>query len=79
MGEELDLNLSKLVYDENWVLQTAQAEGARLIVNGELTDFLTDAEGNVSVKFDEAGSYTVSAIGAEGETLVPPVCVVTVQ
>ena len=79
VGTELKLNLSKLVYDENWELQTVLAEGARLIINGEMTDFATDAQGNVSVKFDQAGSYTVSAIGAEGETLVPPVCIVTVK
>ena len=78
-GEELKLTLSKLVYDENWELQTVLAEGATLIVNGEITDSVTDAEGNVGVKLDEAGTYTVTAIGAEGETLVPPVCIVTVK
>ena len=78
-GEELTLQLNKLVYDENWVLQTMLAEGATLIVNGEITDFVTDAEGNVTLTLDEAGTYTVTAVGAEGETLVPPVCIVVVK
>ncbi len=78
-GEDFSLKLSKLVYDENWQLQTAAAEGAKLLVNGEVTDFVTDAEGSVTLKLDAAGSYTVSAVGAEGETLVPPVCIVVVK
>lgn len=78
-GEELALQLSKLVYDENWELQTVLAEGATLIVNGELSDYVTDAEGSVTLTFTEAGEYTVSAVGAEGETLVPPVCLVVVK
>lgn len=78
-GEELKLQLSKLAYDENWELQTVLTEGATLVVNGEITDSVTDAEGNVALKLDEAGTYTVTAIGAEGETLVPPVCIVTVK
>ena len=78
-GEELALQLSKLVYDENWELQTEVAADARLIVNGEISDYVTDAEGNAKLSFAEAGEYTVTAVGAEGETLVPPVCIVTVK
>lgn len=78
-GEELALQLSKLVYDENWELQTEVAADARLIVNGEISDYVTDAEGNAKLSFAEAGEYTVTAVGAEGETLVPPVCIVVVK
>ncbi|MCQ2439172.1 MAG: hypothetical protein MJ074_05365 [Oscillospiraceae bacterium] len=78
-GEELELTLSMLVYDEEWVLQTEKAEGAKLIVNGELTDLVTDAEGHVTLKLETAGDYTVTAIGPEGTTLVPPVCLVNVK
>lgn len=79
VGEELALSLSKLVYDENWELQTKVAEGAALLVNGEISDSVTDAEGKASVSFAAAGEYVVSAVGAEGETLVPPVCTVVVK
>ncbi len=78
-GEEVTLVLSQLVYDENWELQTQLTEGAKLIINGEISEYVTDAEGKAVLKLDEAGEYVVTAIGAEGSTLVPPVCLITVK
>ncbi|MBQ4628599.1 MAG: hypothetical protein IJB44_05945, partial [Clostridia bacterium] len=76
-GQSIDLTLSAAGYDENWAPITLPVEGAVITVNGEKTEFVTDAEGKVSVKIDEAGEYTISAV-SETMTLVPPVCTATV-
>ena len=76
-GQSIDLTLSAAGYDENWAPITLPVEGAVITVNGEKTEFVTDAEGKVSVKIDMAGEYTVSAV-SETMTLVPPVCTATV-
>lgn len=46
--------------------------------DGEATDFVTDADGRVSVTVSEAGSHVISAI-SDSETLVPPVCVAVIE
>jgi len=76
-GQFIDLTLSAAGYDENWAPITLPVEGATITINGEKTEFVTDAEGKVSVKIDKAGEYTVSAV-SETMTLVPPVCTATV-
>ena len=76
-GQSIDLTLSAAGYDENWAPITLPVEGAVITVNGEKTEFVTDAEGKVSVKIDEAGEYTISAV-SETMTLVPPFCTATV-
>jgi len=77
-GSELPLVLSCMGYDAEWNTVVAPAEGAVIYVNGEATDVVTDAEGKAVVKFDKAGTYVISA-KSETATLVPPVCVVTVN
>ncbi|MBE6896838.1 MAG: hypothetical protein E7477_07040 [Ruminococcaceae bacterium] len=76
-GQFIDLILSAAGYDENWAPITLPVEGATITINGEKTEFVTDAEGKVSVIIDKAGKYTVSAV-SETMTLVPPVCTATV-
>lgn len=76
-GSELALKLSGAGYDEEWNPVVKAVAGAKILVNGEETELVTDENGAVTVKFDEAGTYTVSAVSEEG-TIVPPVCVVTV-
>ena len=77
-GQTVTLTLSAAGYDANWAPITLPVEGATITVNGEKTDFVTDAEGKVNVKFDKAGTYTLSAV-SETMTLVPPVCTVNVN
>jgi len=51
---------------------------AVITVDGkEVPDKITDAEGKVSLSFEEGGTYTVSA-KFDGSYIVPPVCIVTV-
>lgn len=76
--EQLDLTLSyQTGYDENWDPVFGALEGATITVDGTETTYTTDEQGKVSLEFDAAGKYVVSA-AKDGLTLVPPVCVVTV-
>lgn len=77
-GESVELVLTKIGYDENFAPVEEPADGAVISIDGEATEFVTDADGKVSVALDAAGTYVISA-SAEGVTLVPPVCVVTVS
>lgn len=76
-NEQLTLTLTKTGYDADWSFSSSPFSNAVITVNGEPTEYVTDENGNVTVKFEGEGVYTVSAI-CEGMTLVPPVCTVTV-
>lgn len=71
------LTLNAAGYDENWAPITVPVAGATITVNGEKTEFVTDENGNVTLTFSATGEYTVSAV-SDTQTLVPPVCIVTV-
>ena len=84
-GGAVDLTLSRL----EWVsepteedpyagsMQNKPVAGAVILINGEESAFKTDDQGKVSVTFEEAGPYAVSAKAAEG-IIVPPACAVEV-
>ncbi len=76
-GAEMVLTLSYAGYDADWNPVTLFASEAVITVNGEKTDLKTDSQGKVEIKFDEAGEYVISAV-SDTQTLVPPVCKVTV-
>ena len=76
-GESVTLTLYANGYDENWNAVTLPVENATITLNGEETAYTTDENGAVTLSLDTAGSYVVSAI-SETQTLVPPVCVLTV-
>ncbi|MBQ5318505.1 MAG: hypothetical protein J6K17_05385 [Oscillospiraceae bacterium] len=76
-GAEIALTLSYAGYDSDWNPVTLFASDAVITINGEKTSFTTDSQGKVEIKFDEAGEYVISAV-SETQTLVPPVCKVTV-
>ncbi|MBR7070900.1 MAG: LPXTG cell wall anchor domain-containing protein [Clostridia bacterium] len=50
---------------------------ARITLNGTKTAFKTNDEGKVTVNFDQAGEFVVSAV-SETQILVPPVCKVSI-
>ena len=72
----LALTLYAGSFDENWNVVFAPCAGAKVTIDGKATDFVTDENGQVTVRFDAAGSYLVSAEG-DGATLVPAICKVT--
>lgn len=76
VGQPLKLTLSAAGYDADWNPLTLPCEGA--VVTADGAGFVTDAAGVAAVTFDKAGTYVVTA-SSDTQTLVPPVCVVTVR
>ncbi len=70
---EFSLTLSAAAWDENYNPITVPVEGAVITINGEKTEFVTNAEGKADITIDGAGSYVISAV-SDTQTLVPPVC-----
>lgn len=86
-GETTTVKLMGAGYDENWNMVFTPYEGAKISVNGEATDYVTDAKGQVTLTFDKAGTYKVvayydgassAARTAGNAVIVPSVCTVTV-
>ncbi|MBQ7335530.1 MAG: hypothetical protein IJW92_03545 [Clostridia bacterium] len=75
---EVELVLNSAGYDAEWNPITVPVAGATITVNGVATDYVTDAEGKVTVKLENADHYVISATSTAA-TLVPPVCVITVE
>ncbi len=72
-GEEVTLTLSANSYDANWNPIVVPVDGASLTIDGEASAWKTDAEGKVTLTFEESGSFTISAV-SDTQLLVPPVC-----
>jgi len=71
-GETISLTLKAASFDEAYNPITVPVADAVLTVNGELTTYVTDAEGKVSLTLD-GGNHVISAV-SDTKTLVPPVC-----
>ncbi|WP_037322940.1 hypothetical protein [Ruminococcus sp. NK3A76] len=76
-GETIDLTLSYIGYDADWNPVTLPLEGAYIVLNGEKTGFVTDADGKVTVDFMNGGDYIVSAV-SDKVNLVSPVLTLSV-
>ncbi|MGM9624609.1 MAG: hypothetical protein ACI3XM_02760 [Eubacteriales bacterium] len=77
-GEGLTLKLFAAGYYSDYNPVSIPCANANITINGSETAYTTDADGSVTISFDEAGIQTISAFSAN-QTLVPPVCVVTVE
>ena len=77
-GKPLPLTLSYSGYDESWTPVTLPVSGAKIAIDGEATSYVTDADGKVTLTFDKAGTYVVTA-KSDTMTLVPPFVIVTVK
>lgn len=75
--ENITLTLSGASFDAQWNPVTMPVAGAVITVDGKATETVTDAEGKCTLTLD-SGVHTISAV-SETQTLVPPVCVVTVE
>ena len=73
---EITLNLSAASFDADWNPVTLPVNLARILINGEPTDFYTDEHGDVTLTA-EAGDVISAAV--EDMVIVPPVCVVVGQ
>ncbi len=74
---EFSLSLSYCGYDANWNPVTLTVSNAVITVDGEATEFVTDENGKATITLATAGDYVLSAV-SENQTLVPPVCNVSV-
>ena len=75
--EDITLTYSEAGYDEQWNPVTLPVDGAVITVDGEKTEYKTDAEGKVSFKLSKNGVHTVSAV-KDGRILVAPIFIATV-
>ena len=71
-GGEISLTLTACGYDSGYNPITFPVEGAKITLNGTLTEYTTDAEGKVTFKLENAGEYVISAV-SDSVILVPPV------
>ena len=76
--EETVLVLKVSGFDADWNPVETPLEGAVITVNGEVTEVVTDMNGQALISLGEPGEYVVSAAAAD-MILVPPVCVITVE
>lgn len=70
---DFELTLTAQTFDADWNAVLHPIEGAIITVNGNETEFVTDAEGKVVIDLQESGEYVISAV-SDQMTLVPPVC-----
>ncbi|MBQ8920806.1 MAG: hypothetical protein IJ060_01415 [Oscillospiraceae bacterium] len=82
-GSEITLTLNALGFDENWAAVTEPVSGAVITINGTNTDYVTDENGQVTIKAEPAGDLVISAHrdvmqypdgSLSGKPIVPPVC-----
>ena len=76
----IELHLKKADFDENWAPVEAPVEGAKITINDEETDFVTDSTGTVTVDLPGGrdGLYLISAV-CDTQTIVPPITLVSVK
>ena len=77
VGGSVMLTLSAAGFDENYAPITSPVANAEILINGNGTGIFTDTNGVAVIPFSAAGVYTVSA-HSDSQTLVPPVCLVSV-
>ncbi|HAM68676.1 MAG TPA: hypothetical protein DCP68_03560 [Ruminococcus sp.] len=77
-GETVEATLSALLFDENWAPYTAPVKNARITVDGEDTDFVTDENGKVTLSLGDAGHLIISA-KSNDLVLAPPVMIVDID
>lgn len=75
---EITLDLSHVVFDENYAPVNKKLAGAKITINGKETDFVTDNDGKVTVKLTDEGVNILSA-ASDSINIVPPIYVVNVS
>ena len=61
VNNEAELVITEDYYDDSFIKHTIPCAGATIYVDGEATEFVTDANGQVTVEFEDYGEYLVSA------------------
>ncbi len=78
VGKEIAVTLSAAGFDAEYNPVTLPVADAIITVNGEATEYKTDAEGKANIVIDAEGTYVVSAV-SDTQILVPAVCMVSVS
>lgn len=71
------LKLSYTAFGENKKLVTAPLANTAITMGGQETGYVTDAQGNVTITLDTAGTFTLSA-AINAEQCMPPSAVISV-
>lgn len=77
-GGSVTLTLTAATFNANWEPVSMPVANAVILIDGQATQYKTDADGKVTVPLTEAGTVTISAT-SDTMVLVPPVCVATVR
>lgn len=78
IGDSVTLTLKAVGFDPNTFAPVENpVAGAKILIDGEDSGVVTDAEGRCTIPFTQEGFYNVSAI-SDTMTLVPPLCVVAI-
>ena len=78
VNENVELTIKAATYDESYNIVNLPVSGVKVIINGEVSTLVSNDKGVISLTFDEVGTYVISAT-SDTSTLVPPVCVITVE
>jgi len=77
-GGKISLTLTYVGLDADWNPVKSPLAGAVITVDGEATDFVTDADGKVTVELSGKGEKLLSAT-TDALVLIPPVAYITVK
>ncbi len=75
-GQPLSVKLKKLEFNENWETVSQTVENAVITIDGNITEYKTNAQGIAEITFDTTGKHTLSAV--TDYAIVPPVSIITV-
>ncbi len=77
-GEQIELTLKCAGYDADWNPVENVVEGAKILVDGEDTGVVTDAEGKAVITVEDEGDVIISA-KSDTMTIVPAICACSVS
>lgn len=75
-GDTVELTLSAAGFDASWNPITLPVSGAEITIDGKSTGIKTDDNGKATVTLNKSG---VISAKSNSQTLVPPVCMATVE
>ena len=78
LDTSFDLTLYRLAFDANFNTVETPVAGAVITLDGSKTDFVTDANGKVTITLAEEGTHVISA-QSDSIIIVAPVCTVEVS
>lgn len=72
-GEEFEITLYSVGFDENWQTVVNPCAGANLAVDGVKTAIVTDNSGKAKISFEKGGKHILTAV-SDNMFIVPAVC-----